>query len=82
MKTEIFSHAILNRSTLRFFYETTEITLEPYFIATDRDGNKVIYGKQKYGRGIEKFEYRKIANIHILDTPKFTPLIPIIPLYN
>ncbi|HRI45972.1 MAG: hypothetical protein KF721_00895 [Ignavibacteriaceae bacterium] len=82
MKSDIFLHAILNRRTLQFFYETSEVILEPYYTAVDRFGNKVIYGRQKFGRGVEKFEYRKIANIHILDAPKFTPIIPIIPLYN
>lgn len=82
MKTNIFQLAIHNRRAIRFFYETTEITIDPYFISSDKFGNKYVYGKPKSAKGIEKFEYRKIANIRILNEPRFTPIIPIVPLLN
>lgn len=77
MKTEIFSDAILNRNRVRFYYGHDQITLEPYFVSQDIEGNKFIYGKTHCSKPITKFEYRRIANIKILKEDKFNPTIPL-----
>ena len=42
MKTEIFADAILNRFRLTFIYEHQNVTMDPYLIAHNRTGKKVI----------------------------------------
>ncbi len=82
MKTEIFSSAINRRNRIRFLYEAGEVYLDPYFVTTERNGKKVVYGKPLQSNEIRKFEYQKIANIKIFNDVYFTPIIPIIPLMN
>jgi hypothetical protein len=56
--------------------------LEPYYIGKNKTGRKVIYGKVNGSNTIKGFEYEKISNIKILGSERFSPIIPIIPLYN
>jgi hypothetical protein len=78
MKSDIFITAIRNRNYLRFLYGLQEINIEPYYIARERSGRKVIYGRVNTTKEIKKFEYDRIANIKVVDTFKFSPIIPII----
>jgi hypothetical protein len=80
MKSEIFLRAIRNRNEIRFYYGTDEVFVQPYYITTDRYGNKVLYGKLRGTNEIKKFEYKFISNIRILISQRFSPIIPIIPL--
>jgi hypothetical protein len=80
MKTEIFETAIKNRNRLRFLYELNEVLIEPYYITMEKSGSKVIYGKVFQSSEIKKFNYKKIANIKVLEKKRFSPIIPIIPL--
>ena len=77
MKTEIFIQAIKNRNNLQFLYGLQEINLEPYYIAKNKIGKKVIYGRLINSNEIKKFDYSKIANIKILRSFRFSPRIPI-----
>jgi hypothetical protein len=77
MKTEIFIQAIRNRNNLQFLYGLQEVNLEPYYISKNTSGRKVIYGRLKSTNEIRKFEYNRIANIRILESLRFSPLIPI-----
>jgi hypothetical protein len=77
MKTDIFIQAIRNRHNLQFLYGLQEITLEPYYVSKNRLGKKVIYGRIRSTNEIRKFEYDKIANIRIIESFRFSPLIPI-----
>ena len=77
MKTDIFIQAIRNRNNLQFLYCLEQINLEPYYIAKNRSGKKVIYGRLKSTNEIRKFEYEKIANIRIVESFRFSPRIPI-----
>ena len=79
MKTNIFLTAIKNRNYLKFLYGLTEIMIEPYYIARETSGKKVIYGRVKRANEIRKFEYGRISNIRVLKNVKFSPVIPIIP---
>ncbi len=78
MKSDIFITAIRNRNYLRFLYGLQEIYIEPYYIARERSGKKVIYGRVNTTKEIKKFEYDRIANIKVVDTFRFSPIIPII----
>jgi len=77
MKTDIFINAIKRRSNLKFLYRLQEFMIEPYYITRDRSGKKVIYGRVKSTNEIRKFEYDKIANIRIIESLRFSPIIPI-----
>lgn len=77
MKTNIFINAIRNRLDVRFLYCSSEIMLEPYYITRNRFGRKVIYGRVKHTKEIRKFEFYRIANIHVVESVKFSPLIPL-----
>jgi len=77
MKTDIFLEAMLKRKKLQFLYGLDEVTLDPYYISTNKDGKKVIYGRVNNSPIIRMFEFEKIANIKILPHTKFTPIIPI-----
>lgn len=81
MKSELFSNAIKNRNKIKFLYSSNEIILDPYFISYEKNGKKVLYGRTHNSNEIKKFEYTKISNIKILNNVKFTPLIPILPVY-
>lgn len=82
MKTEIFKSAIKNRNRVKFLYGLDEIVLEPYYIATEKNGARVIYGKMLHSSEIRKFNYNKIANIKVIDSRRFSPIIPIIPFVS
>jgi hypothetical protein len=77
MKTNIFIDAIRNRSNLKFLYCTNEVILEPYYITRDSTGKKVIYGRIKSTNEIRKYEYRRIANIRVVRSARFSPRIPL-----
>jgi len=77
MKTDIFIQAIRNRNNLQFLYNLQEVNLEPYYISKNSFGKKVIYGRLRSTNEIRKFEYNRIANIRILQSFRFSPLIPI-----
>jgi len=80
MKTTIFTWAINNRYKLKFLYNLNEVVLEPYLTSTNKQGKKVIYGRNSNTKEIRVFEYDKIYNLKVLNFNKFSPLIPI--LYN
>ena len=79
MKSQLFSSAIVNRNRIRFLYELHEIVLDPYYITREKNGKKVIYGRMNNTNEIKKFEYDRIANIRILKSMKFSPIIPLMP---
>jgi hypothetical protein len=80
MKSEIFKRAIISRNQLQFLYDLNQFSIEPYYIGVEKNGRKVIYGKLTESSEIKKFDYRRIANIKILKTKKFSPIIPIVPM--
>jgi len=80
MKTEIFKKAIFSRRKVEFVYNLNRLSIEPYYIGVERNGGKVIYGRLNNSSEIKKFEYKKMANIKLLTTRKFSPVIPIIPM--
>ncbi len=82
MKSEIFSKAIHERNQIKFLYGLSEIVLDPYYIAQERTGRKFIYGRLNSSSEIRKFEYKRIANIKVLENKKFSPIIPIISLVS
>lgn len=82
MKTEIFAQAILNRFRLCFLYENKNITMDPYLIAHNRNGKKVVFGRINRTNEIRQFEYDKIFNIKTIDHSQFSPIIPILPRIN
>ena len=79
-KSEIFKRAIVTRSRLQFLYNLNQFSIEPYYIGIEKNGRKVIYGKLSNSCEIKKFDYKRIANIRVLKTKKFSPVIPIIPM--
>ncbi|HVO75121.1 MAG TPA: WYL domain-containing protein [Ignavibacteriaceae bacterium] len=82
MKSDLFADAIKNRNKIKFLYSSDEIILDPYFISLEKNGKKVLYGRTHNSKEIKKFEYTRITNIKILNNVKFTPLIPILPIYT
>ena len=58
MKSEIFNSAILGRRKLRFLYNLSNIELEPYFLALNREGQKVIYGRVNNSSGVK---FKKVS---------------------
>jgi hypothetical protein len=79
MKSQIFSAAIVNRNRIRFLYGLNEVVIDPYYITRERNGKKVIYGRINNSNEIRKFEYDRIANIRILKSMRFSPIIPLMP---
>ncbi len=79
MKSQLFTSAIMNRNRIRFLYQLNEVVLDPYYITVEKNGKKVIYGRMNNSNEIKKFEYDRIANIRILNTRRFSPIIPLIP---
>jgi hypothetical protein len=77
MKTDIFIQAIRKRNNLQFLYGLQEIHMEPYYIARNKVGKKILYGRIRNSNEIRKFEYNKIANIKIVESFRFSPRIPI-----
>jgi hypothetical protein len=45
MKSLLFTSAIRNRNRVKFLYGFEEVNLEPYYIARNKNGKKVLYGK-------------------------------------
>lgn len=82
MKSILFTTAILNRNRVKFLYGLNEVLMEPYHISRNKTGKKILYGRISGINEIKTFEFEKISNIKILGFEKFSPLIPIIPLYN
>lgn len=82
MKTLLFSSAIINRNRVKFLYGMSEVVLEPYYISRNKSGKKILYGKLNGSKEIRTFEYEKMSNIKILGYEKFSPIIPIVPLFN
>lgn len=82
MKSEIFTDAISNRRRIRFVYGSKEIFLEPYYISVNNSGKKAIYGRIDHTNEIKMFQYDNIFNIRVLNSQKFSPIIPIIAAYN
>jgi hypothetical protein len=80
MKSDIFINAILNRNRVRFLYDLKEVIIDPYFISINRSGKKVLYGKLNRSNEVKLFEFDKILNIKIMNTHKFSPIIPILPV--
>lgn len=80
MKTDIFREAIKNRNKIRFYYGLYQWVVEPYYVAKDRNGNKVLYAKVSSTNEVKKFDFKKMANIKVFDNYKFSPVIPIIPM--
>lgn len=80
MKTEIFREAIKNRNKIRFYYGLYEWVVEPYYVAKDRNGNKVLYAKVSSTNEVKRFDFKKMANIKVFNNYKFSPIIPIIPM--
>lgn len=78
LKSEIFLDAIKRRNTIRFLYCLQEITLDPYFIARNKIGKKVIYGRDFGSSIVRRYEFDKIMNIKVLRNPRFSPIIPIL----
>jgi len=75
MKTQIFSEAISNRNQIKFLYGFDEVLLEPYYIAKDKLGKKVLYGRVTNSSEIKKFKYSFIANIKVFNNRRFSPRI-------
>jgi len=82
MKTEIFSSAIYNRNKIRFIYGLDEVLLEPYYIMREKSGKKVVYGRANNSNEVKKFEFNRIANIKVLGTARFSPIIRVSRLIN
>ena len=82
MKSDIFKKAIASRRKIKFIYGISEIILEPYYISINNIGKKVIYGRVNNTNEIKMFEYDRIFNIKVLNYSKFSPLIPIMAVYN
>jgi len=82
MKSLLFTTAIINRNRVKFLFGLNEMVLEPYYICRNKTGKKVLYGKIIGSNQIKSFEYEKISNIKILGFERFSPIIPIMPLYN
>ena len=56
--------------------------MEPYYLAINKNGEKVIYGRVNNSHNIKMFEFNKIFNIKVLEQTKFSPIIPILPILN
>jgi hypothetical protein len=82
MKSEIFNSAIIERHRIKFLYNLSSIELEPYFLAQNKKGRKVIYGRVNNSSNIQMFEFNKIFNIKVIENSKFSPIIPILPSLN
>ncbi|MCC6549650.1 MAG: hypothetical protein IT279_06230 [Ignavibacteriaceae bacterium] len=76
MKSLIFSEAIEKRRKVTFFYDDAMIEIEPYFLAMDRFGHKVVYGKVSGTVSVRKFEFIKISNLRVL-RKGFAPALPL-----
>ena len=82
MKTLIFSSAIRNRNKVKFLYGLNQVVLEPLYICRNKVGKKILYGKITNSNQIRTFEYDRMSNIKVLAFEKFSPIIPIVPIFN
>jgi hypothetical protein len=83
IKSELFQQAIRDRIKVRFYYNLCEEVMEPYFIFEELDGSKSLYGRSNAGtQRIMKFNFKKIANIRLLTSEHFIPIIPTSPMLN
>lgn len=80
MKSEIIFNAIKNRKKLKFIYGFKEIIIEPYFVAVNRQGKKIIFGRINNSPEVKMFAYENIYNLHVLEFSKFSPIIPLMPV--
>jgi hypothetical protein len=60
MKTNLFADAIKNRNKLRFLYNLNEVVLDPYYVTTDKLGDKVVFGRISHTNEVKMFRYNKI----------------------
>ncbi len=81
-KSEIFAKAMANGMKVRFYYNLQEEVIYPYFIITEEDGTKALYGKSKEDKKVKKYDFKRIVNIRLLPNEHFIPLIPITTLFN
>lgn len=82
MKSQLFNSAINNRFPISFLYDLNVITMEPYYLTKNRSGKKVVYGREASSNAIKVYEFDKIYNIKINSNHRFSPVIPIMPIYN
>lgn len=82
MKSLLFSEAIINRNRVKFLYGFEEVILEPYYITRNKSGKKVLYGRTLGSNAVKMYEYDKMCNIKIFVYEKFSPIIPIMSLFN
>ena len=82
MKSQIFNSAISSRKKLKFLYKLDQVELEPYYVAQNKAGEKVIYGRVNNSSNIRMFEFNKIFNIKVLENSRFSPIIPILQHMN
>lgn len=76
MKSIIFSEAIDKRRKVTFLYDDILMEIEPYFLAMDKFGHKVVYGKVSGTDAVRKFEFFKISNLRVL-MQGFAPALPL-----
>ncbi len=81
-KSEIFITAIKERNEIQFLYKLKNILFHPYYISKDKHGQKVLYGRVSNSQVVEKFEFRYMANIKVLNNKKFSPIIPILSMVS
>jgi len=81
-KSEIFITAIKERNEVQFLYQLRNVLFHPYYISKDKYGQKVLYGRLSNSQVIDKFEFKYMANIKILNNKKFSPIIPIISMVS
>ena len=70
------------RQKLEFLYRLNRVELEPYFLAINKKGEKVIYGRTNNSNDIKMFEFDKIVNIKTIEYSNFFPIISILPILN
>jgi predicted DNA-binding transcriptional regulator YafY len=82
MKSEIFSQAIKEGRSVRFYYQLREVIIDPYFIFTEEDGTKALYGRSYSTSRFNKFDFERIVNIRLLPLREVKPIMPVSPLLN
>jgi len=81
-KSEIFEQAMESRVKVRFYYDLHEEIIDPYFIFTEEDGTKALYGKSNGDKKVMKYDFERIINIRVLKNEHFIPIIPLSTLIN
>jgi len=82
MKSDLFSQAIKEGRSIRFYYQLKEVIIDPYFIFTEEDGTKALYGKSFATSKFNKFDFERIVNIRLLPMRDMRPIMPVSPLLN